>query len=45
MNKKQDLVKSLEALRNQLNKLAKLKVGEAEAELDKYIEIIKQRGK
>ena len=45
MNKKQDLVKSLEVLRNQLNKLAKLKVSEAEAELDKYIQVIKQRGK
>ena len=45
MNQKQELVKNLEALKAQLNKLAKLKVGEAEAELGKYIEILKQRGK
>jgi len=45
MNNKKELVKSLEALRAQLNKLAKLKVNEAEEELSKYIEVIKQRGK
>ena len=44
MNQKQELIKNLEALKAQLNKLAKLKVGEAEAELAKYIEVIKQKG-
>ena len=45
MTQKQDLIKSLEALKTQLNKLAKLKVTEAEDELGKYIELLKQRGK
>lgn len=44
MTQKQELVKNLEALKAQLNKLAKLKVSEAEEELGKYIELIKQKG-
>ena len=43
MSDKKELIKNLEQLKTQLNKLAKMRVTEAEQELAKYIAMIKKR--